>query len=339
MASTRIRAAFIGAGRQANWRHYPSVASQPDVELAALCDLVPEKAQETAQRWEVPRVYTDYKQMLDEVDPEVVYVIMPPNDVFEPTRYVLSQGRNVFIEKPPAVTLNGIKLLAHYAEENDCVSMVGFQRRHLPAVTALKARVEERGPIHAVSVANLKSTNDFNRHTGGANVLDIFTSDGMHSVDHLRWLGGGDVVRLTSSVRTLYVPGPVANHVMAQVEFSTGIVGHLHYSIVSGGAVIVPGATAAGFFRSEIFGKNITVTVDADRQSTVVADSGDMEVYDSRVFSQDVGSNPEHYLGFWHQHRYFIDCLRDGEQPNSNFADAVKTWELIQRIYDAAPGW
>ncbi len=339
MASTRMRAAFIGAGRQANWRHYPSVASQPDVELAALCDLVPEKAQETAERWEVPKVYTDYKKMLEEVDPEVVYVIMPPQDVFEPTHYVLSQGRNVFIEKPPSVTLNGIKLLAHYAELNDCTTMVGFQRRHVPSVAALKARVEERGPIHAVTVANLKSTRNFSQHTGGVGLLDIFTSDGMHSVDHLRWLGGGDIVGLASNVRTIYTPGPVANHVMAQVEFASGIVGQLHYSIVSGGAAIVPGATAAGFFRTEIFGKNATATVDADRQSTYVEDSGDLEVYDSKVFSEDVGSNPEHYLGFWHQHRYFIDCLKNGEQPNAHFGDAVKTWEFIQQIYEAAPDW
>ena len=339
MVSSRPRVAFIGAGKQANWRHYPSVASQPDVELAALCDLIPEKAEETAQRWEVPQVYQDYKKMLDEVDPEAVYIIMPPQDVFEPTRYALSQGRNVFIEKPPSVTLNGIKLLAHYAELNDCTTMVGFQRRHVPAMTTLKARVEERGPIHAVTVANLKSTRDFSQHTGGAGLLDMFTSDGMHSVDNLRWLGGGDILRLTSSVRTVYTPGPVANHIMAQVEFSSGIIGQLHYSAVSGGAAIVPGATAAGFFRTEVFGKNITATVDADRESSLVADSGEMEVFDAKAFSQDVGSNPEHYLGFWHQHRYFIDCLKAGEQPNSHFGDAVKTWELIQQIYDAAPDW
>ena len=265
MVSSRPRVAFIGAGKQANWRHYPSVASQPDVELAALCDLIPEKAEETAQRWEVPQVYQDYKKMLDEVDPEAVYIIMPPQDVFEPTRYALSQGRNVFIEKPPSVTLNGIKLLAHYAELNDCTTMVGFQRRHVPAMTTLKARVEERGPIHAVTVANLKSTRDFSQHTGGAGLLDMFTSDGMHSVDNLRWLGGGDILRLTSSVRTVYTPGPVANHIMAQVEFSSGIIGQLHYSAVSGGAAIVPGATAAGYFRTEVFGKNITATVDADQ--------------------------------------------------------------------------
>src|SRR5712692_1234747 len=104
MSQERIRVAFIGAGKQANWRHYPSVVSQPDVELAAVCDLIPEKAEETAKRWGAPKTYESYKQMLEEVDPQAVYVIMGPGDVQEPVSYVLRQGRNVFIEKPPGLT-------------------------------------------------------------------------------------------------------------------------------------------------------------------------------------------------------------------------------------------
>lgn len=335
MDNGKLRVAFIGAGKQANWRHYPPVSSFPDVELAALCDFHPAKADETAERWGIPKTYQDYKQMLEEVDPQAVFIITNPADVFEPTAYALNQGRNVFIEKPPGLNLNQIKVLAHYAELNKSLTMVGFQRRFVPAMTALKARVEERGPIHSVTVANLKSTNDFNRISGNG-ALDQLTSDGMHAVDNLRWLAGGDVEWVTSSVRTLYIPGPVANDVMAQVEFSNGVIGQLHYSIVSGGASIQPGATAAGYFRAEIHGKNISATVDADRQSTIVADSGEMEVFDSKVFGKAAGSEPEHWLGFWHQARHFIDSVKEGREPSGNFADAVKTWELIHRIYEAA---
>ena len=86
-----------------------------------------------------------------------------------------------------------------------------------------RARVEERGPIHSVLVANLKSTRDF-ASPAATGVLDQLTSDGMHAVDNLRWLAGGEVERVTSHVRTRYIPGPVANTVMAQVEFSSGAV-------------------------------------------------------------------------------------------------------------------
>jgi virulence factor len=335
MTRETIRVAFIGAGKQANWRHYPSVASLPDVELAALSDLHQDRAEETARRWGVPKTYQDYEQMLKEVDPQAVYIIMGPQAIQEPVSVALKQGRHVFIEKPPGLTLNQIKLLAYAADEHNCLTMVGFQRRFLPAMTELKARVEARGPIHSVSVANLKSTRDLSR-PAATGVLDQLTSDGMHAVDNLRWLCGGEVERVTSHVRTRYVPGPVANAVMAQVEFSSGAVGQLHYSLVTGGSALREGATAPGIFRAEIHGQNISAYVDAERQSYIVADSGEPEVFESKSFGQSFGSEPEHWLGFWHETRHFIDCVREGRQPSSNFTDAVKTWELIQRIYEAS---
>jgi len=334
----RIRVAFVGAGRQANWRHYPSVAGQPDVELVALADFDEAKAAETAKRWNVPKTYSDYKKMLEEVDPQAVYIIMGPDAVQEPVSYALQQGRNIFIEKPPGVTLNQVRLFAYHAEQNHCITMVGFQRRFLPAMTELKRRVEERGPIHSVSVANLKSTRDFSR-PGATGVLDTFTSDGMHAVDNLRWLGGGEVERVTANVRTRYAPeAVVANAVMAQVEFSSGAVGQLHYSLVTGGSSLQQGATAPGIFRAEIHGKNVSAYVDAERQSYIVADSGEPEVFDSKTFAKGVGSEPEHWLGFWHETRHFIDCVKAGKQPSSNFSDAVKTYDLIAKIYEAS-GW
>ena len=335
MSPERVRVAFIGAGRQANWRHYPSVASLPDAEVAALCDRDASRAAETAERWGVPKTYESYERMLEEVDPQAVYIIMGPDAIQEPVSYALRQGRNVFIEKPPGLTLNQIRLLAYTAEQNGCLTMVGFQRRFLPAMTELKARVEERGPIHAAAVANLKSSANLER-PAASGVLDQLTSDGMHAVDNLRWLCGGDVVHVSSSVRTLYAPGPVANAVMAQVEFSSGAVGQLQYDLVSGGSALGEGATAPGIFRAEIHGRNISACVDAERQSYVVADSGEPEVFDSRSFGAPFGNTPEHWLGFWHESRYFIDCVKAGEQPECNFADAARTWELIELIYEAA---
>ena len=125
-------------------------------------------------------------------------------------------------------------------------------------------------------VANLKSARDLNR-PGSTGVLDQLTSDGIHAVDNLRWLCGGEVVRVASSVRTLYTPGPGANQVLAQVEFSSGCVGQLHYGLVTGGSALTEGATAPGIFRSEIHGQNISAYIDAERQSWIVADSGEPE--------------------------------------------------------------
>ena len=160
MTQEKVRVAFLGAGKQANWRHYPSLQLPARRRARGLVRPRRGRAQETAKRWDVPQTYTSFEKMLDETDPQAVYIIMGPDAVQEPVTNALKQGRNVFIEKPPGLTLNQVKLFAYHAEANGCLTMVGFQRRFLPAMTALKARVEARGPIHSVAVANLKSTRD-----------------------------------------------------------------------------------------------------------------------------------------------------------------------------------
>lgn len=322
MADTRV--AFVGAGALASRYHYPSVATLGDVEIGGLAELNPQRAEAAAEKWGIEKTYTDYKKMLEEVDPQAVYVIMPPQYLLDPVVYALKQGRHVFIEKPPGLTTFHTKHFADLAEQHKCLTAVGFQRRHVPAMTALRKRVEERGPIHTVRLDFVKSTRRTDQHAGyydGA--IDPLTSDGIHAVDNLRWLAGGDVLEVTSSIRQLAVPGAFPNTVLAQVVFSSGAIGQLHFGYMTGRRI----------FRAEIHGPNITAYVDPDRDSYIVADDGEPEVRPSSDYGKELGGEPHHWLGFWHEHRHFIDCIKEGKQPSSNFRDAVKTMELVDRLY------
>ncbi|HEX5416467.1 MAG TPA: Gfo/Idh/MocA family oxidoreductase [Chloroflexota bacterium] len=333
MTEPRVRVALIGAGSMANTYHYPSLASFSDVELVGICDLIVDKARETAQRLKIPadRVYVDYKKMLADLVPQVVYVLMPPQHLYEPAMHALKQGYHVFVEKPPALTTNQARMLAYTAGKHNCLTMTGFQRRFVPAVTALRNRVEERGAIHFAEVAFLKSTGDLSVPAGfydGA--IDPLTSDGIHAVDNLRWLCGGEVEEVRADVRQLYVPGPVPNAFFATVTFSTGAVGTVHYNTVTGRRI----------FRAEFHGPNITAYVDADRESTLVADNRQPETFSSAELGRAALAageelRPYHWLGFWHESRHFIDCVKSGRQPSSHFADAVKSMELVEEILRA----
>lgn len=322
----RIRVGLIGAGSMASSYHYPSLTTFPDVELAGLCDLIPEKARRAAERFGVPRTYTDYRQLLDEVDPEAVWVIMPPQHLYEPVTTALHQGRHVFIEKPPALTTGQARMLAYYAESRGVLTMVGFQRRHVPAATDLRRRVEARGPIHHATVSFLKATRDLSTPAGFYDgVIDPLTSDGIHAVDNLRWLCGGEVVDVHAAVRRRYIPGPIPNEYTALITFSSGAVGVLQSSYVTGRRI----------FRVEFHGQNATAYVDPDKESAIVFDDGEPETRPSRDWGTAggaPGTSPEHWLGFWHENRHFVDCLQEGRLPTSHFGDAVKSMELVERI-------
>ena len=143
----KIRIALIGGGGMANGVHYPSLAAFDDVKLVGLCDLVPSKLQATAERFQIEKTFTDYKQMLEATSPDAVYVLMPPQHLFAPVIHCLSQGHHVFIEKPPGVTLHQTQEMALAAEEHNCKTMVGFNRRFIPLMRQVKGIVEEKGPI------------------------------------------------------------------------------------------------------------------------------------------------------------------------------------------------
>lgn len=330
----RIRVALVGAGAMATHYHHPSLASLPDVELVAICDLVVDKARQAAERLGIApnRVYTDLARMLADAQPQAVYALMPPQHLYEPATHVLRAGCHLFVEKPLALTVTQARMLAYTAGERGCLTMVGFQRRFVPAMTALRARVEARGPIQFADVAFLKATRDLGVPAGFyGGAIDPLTSDGIHALDQLRWLCGGEVEDVRSEGRRRYVAGPAPNAFHALVTFSTGAVGVVHYNL----------ATGRRIFRAELHGQNCTAYVDADRESSFVADDDELEARPSREYGRGAlrpgeELQPHHWLGFWHESRHFIDCVKAGLQPSSHFADAVKSMELAERILGAA---
>ena len=219
-----VRVAMIGAGRLATRFHYPSLCGLGDVELVAVADLVPERASAAAERFGIPRTYTDFRQMLAEVDPEVVYVVMPPQFLFEPAVTVLDQGRHLFVEKPLGLTTWQARALAQRAEAHDCRTAVGFQRRFSPALTELRQRLDRRGGMHHITVSFLKCLPRDRPASEYGGVVDLFTADGIHAADLLRFLGG-EVRSVVSEVRNHCHPGPFPDSLTALVSFASGAVG------------------------------------------------------------------------------------------------------------------
>ena len=322
----RIRVALIGAGNLATSVHYPCLASLPDVELAATCDLIEDKAKAAAEKFGIPRVFTDFEAMLEEVDPQVVYAITMPQHLYEPAATVLQQGRHLFVEKPLGLTTKQAQMLAYFAAENSCLTAVGFQRRHIPALTAMKAKLEKPGPIHQATVSFLKGGRDLSAPAGiYGGAIDNLTCDMIHAVDNMRFLCGGEVEELAAHVCARYIPGPYNNEFTALASFSTGAVGVLNCSYVTG----------VGVFRVEFHGRDVSAYVDAASESFIKRDKDDSEFYESKEFATKEGLPGDeslNWMGFWHEDRHFIDCVKEGRQPSTHFGDAVKSMELVERI-------
>ncbi len=316
----KVRVAIVGAGDQANYVHYPSIASMKDVEIAAICDIDPERLKTTADKYGIEKRYgadrdpLAYRKMIEQVAPEAVYVIGQPNIMYDIWVWCLQQKLNLFIEKPMGVNLHSARNLARLAEANGCITQVGFQRRATPMIVKLREECLKRGPIfHARCVffkCNIVPYLD---------LRDRLIDDGIHAVDTIRWMCGGEVVKVHSVMQGVGVPDN--NAVSALIEFSTGAVG----------IMVTTWASGRRIFKVEMHSPGIWVDAEHEGKGILYA-NGDTKgvVHDTK----EVAGSSEiwRYAGFLAKHREFIDGIRTRTPPGSNFSDAVKTMELAETI-------
>lgn len=313
----KVKVGMIGAGGLANSVHYPSLAGFDDVEIAAISDLDEGRLKNTAEKYKVEKTYKDYKKMVNDVELDAVYIIMPPHHLFDLVIHCLNSKLNVFIEKPPGVTAEQTRNMALTAEKNGCYTMVGFNRRFIPLMTEAKRIVRERGEILQCVATFYKNSIGAGPYYAGA--IDILTCDAIHAVDSLRWMGG-EVSSVASDVRNIYAE--YDNSFNALLKYENGATGVLLTNWVVGKRV----------HTFEMHAKGISAFVNGDDKAFIYSDNKEEPlILDAREIA---GSSENYkYYGFCAESRHFIDCIKNDEMPETNFADAFKTMELVNYIY------
>lgn len=210
MADSRpIRVGVLGTGAVAQLVHIPNCARRRDVDLVALADKDPRKAETLAQRFGVPRVVsTEDLLNSEEVD---ALIICTPNHLHESeTVTALEAGRHVLVERPMALTPEGCTRVTEAARKADRQVMVGMNHRFRPDVAALRAFVQagELGEVYSGRVAWMNRPVPLRRTTwrqrpeeaGGGALMDL----GPQALDLLFWVLDG--VRVTAVHAHLAAP-------------------------------------------------------------------------------------------------------------------------------------
>ncbi len=100
----KLKVAVIGCGSIAQRRHLPEYHANQHVEIAAVCDVVLERAEEMAALYKGAVPFTDYKEAISMEGIDVVSVCLP-NYLHAPVSiYASKAGRHVLCEKPMATS-------------------------------------------------------------------------------------------------------------------------------------------------------------------------------------------------------------------------------------------
>lgn len=144
----QLSVAFVGCGAHATNCILPALG-HVGIEIAAVCDIDEDRARHSARRFGAAAVYTDHRAMLAGEELDAVFVVGPPAMHQQVGIDVLRSGRHLFVEKPPAPTVDGALELQRTARLHDRQVMVGFMKRFaLGYQRALElSREEEFGGI------------------------------------------------------------------------------------------------------------------------------------------------------------------------------------------------
>jgi predicted dehydrogenase len=143
--------------------------------------------------------------------------------------------------------------------------------------------------------------------------------DGVHAIDTVRWMCGGEVVEIQSHCQRVGTPD--INFISALLHFDNGATGVVLCSWTSGRRI----------FKVEMHAPGICAEAEHENKGRLYTD-GDTQglEFDTRA----VAGSDELYVygGFQAKNREFIDAVKTGTQPSSNFADALKTMEVAEMI-------
>jgi len=144
---------IIGAGGIVNTAHLPAYQIA-GFNVQGIFDIVSEKAKATAEKFLIPKVFTDLKQMITDAPPNAVFDVAVPGDQTISVLKQLPDSAAVLLQKPMGENYNEAKQILQLAKEKKLLAAINFQLRYAPYILAAKKIIDngDLGELNDIEV-------------------------------------------------------------------------------------------------------------------------------------------------------------------------------------------
>ena len=247
---TKLKFSLIGCGRISANHTKALIDNYQDAKLVALCDIINDKAESKADEYVLrsreknllvkkPKVFTDYKKMLQEEDIDVCSICTESGYHAEISLNCIALKKHILIEKTMALSLLDADRIIKTAEENKVKLSVCYQNRFNPTIQKLRQVINEGrfGKIVAVTARILWNRNkDYYNQAKwrGTWKLDggCLMNQCTHSIDLLQWIVGEEIDTVfgqTSNFIHPYIETEDYGSVI--IRFKNGVIGNIEGTI------------------------------------------------------------------------------------------------------------
>lgn len=332
-----INVAIIGTGAICPSHIKGYLEFQDRCKIAALCDIYPEKAEFQAKEFELDvDIYSDYKELLQQENIDLVSVCTPPYTHADITIEALNQGKNVIVEKPMASSLEECDAMNEAAEKSGKILSVVAQNRFTSPMMKLKHVLDTKlmGPIVHTQVDSfwwrghcyydLWWRGTWEKEGGGCTL-----NHAVHHIDIFRWMNGmpSEITAVMSNVA----------HDNAEVEDISIAIGRYENGSL---AQITSSVVHHGEEQQLVFqGKNARVSVPWKLKASKSLDNGfpteDEELENKIQKAYDSHENLE-YEGHAGQIEDVLQAVEGKKDVLVDGNDGRETLELITAIFESA---
>jgi myo-inositol 2-dehydrogenase/D-chiro-inositol 1-dehydrogenase len=311
----KVKIGIVGTGYIGNV-HGRIYARDERAEIAALYDIIPERAEKTAKSIG-GKVCGSREELLDNCD--AVLVCAPNKTHREIASVAIAAGKHVFCEKPFSIGIEDAKALLDAANGGKGVFQVGHNRRYAPVYAVLKELLAQDSP-HSAHIKMNRGELKNPPWTGNVNVTGGFLYETtIHLFDMARYQFGEIEELVAYGSQHEY---PELDEFSIIFKFKNGF--HCTFASSSDASWHFP------FERIEVFCHHRTIMTEEMER---LLDSRGMDAnFETHAFH--ITEKDERW-GYVQEDRAFIDSIRNGTEPPVTALDGYKSVELVESVYRA----
>ena len=358
--SNKVKVGLIGC-RSQGWSNLNTFLQYPEVECVALCDIDDEwlnkRADDVFKKTgkKVKNCYKDWRKLIDNKDVDVVIIGTPDHWHCLPLVYACQAGKDVFVEKPLANTIEECNLMVKAARKYDRVVQVGQWQRSDPHWN------EAANYLKAGNIGRIRTVKVWAYQDGKPTLPVIPDSPVPAGVDYDMWLGPApkrpfNTYRFHYNFRFFwdYAGGLMSDWGVHLLDYALeGMGANLPTSILSSGgkfaypndAMETPDTLMATYAyknfniiwdhacgishglygRKEglaFFGENGTLVLDRAGWEVIPEVSNKIARMDAVLFKKGEGKGLYNHVG------NMLECIKTRELPNADVAIGAKVAKM-----------
>lgn len=346
----KLRIGVVGCGGIAKWVHFPAYEEMDNVEIVAVCDIIKERALESAKRFSLDesKAYESYEKMIETEELDAVDICTPNYLHSLVAVFAFEHGLNVFSEKPDAVSVEECTKMKEASEKSGKLLMVMRNNRYRESAKFLKKYIADgkMGDIYAARCGWVRRRGipgkggwfTTKAQSGGGPLIDL----GVHMIDLAIWLMGN--------------PTPVSVSGSTYCKFADTTTDadseHSKFGDVKADGIFDVEDLAMGFIR---FDNGACLTIDFSWATNIDEEKLFVELRGSKagaliknndplkIFTEENGLTcdlvpnlPEEVSNHGSNLRHFADVLLNGAEPMFTPIQGLNMIKILEAMYKSA---